>query len=310
MKDVSCDRCNAVSSVYLPYSKIHLCRAHFFELIERRFRATVRENKLIQKGDRIAVGLSGGKDSTVLLHLLASLRKSLPFELVAITVDEGIAGYRAPTLAVAKREAKKLKVKHAVVSFKNEAGRTLDRLLKDNQDALPCSYCGVIRRQLLNKAARKLGADKIAIGHNLDDVAQTVFMNLMRNEPLRLVRFGEPLVEDEAFISRIRPLMRIPEREIAMYAMLKGIHIDFRECPYAHSALRQDVRGMLNDLEEKHPGTKYKIFNSFTLMHAWMRKGIGETGFKLAKCADCGEPFSGKGKLCMYCMMVGGSKKK
>jgi hypothetical protein len=67
---------------------------------------------------------------------------------------------------------------------------------------------------------------------------------------------------------------------------------------------------MLNDLEEKHPGTKYKIFNSFNTMQQWMRKGIGETGFKLAKCSGCGEPFSGKEKICMYCKMVGQKKKR
>jgi len=279
-------------------------------MFEKRFRTTVRQLQLVKKGERVVVALSGGKDSTVLMHLLAGLKKDLPFELIALTIDEGISGYRAPTISVAKHEAKKLGVRHVVLSFKREAGKTLDTLLKKNKSASPCSYCGVIRRHLLNLGARKLQADKIAFGHNLDDICQTIFMNIIRNEPLRLVRFGEPLIEDEAFVPRIRPLMRAPEREIAVYAMLKGIQIDFRECPYAYSAFRQDVRRKINELEELYPGTKQRIFNSFVEMQKWMRKGLGGEKFFIAHCSKCGEPTAGKNSKenpgeCMYCRMVG-----
>jgi len=142
-------------------------------MFDKRFRKTVRTRKMIKKGDLVAVGLSGGKDSTVLLHSLARLRKDLPFELVAITIDEGIAGYRARTMKPAKASCEKLSIEQHVFSFKELCGKRLDHLVRKSEENIPCSQCGVLRRYALNKAARELKAHRLALGHNLDDMAQT-----------------------------------------------------------------------------------------------------------------------------------------
>jgi uncharacterized protein (TIGR00269 family) len=270
-------------------------------MFDKRFRKTVSRFSRLRKGDRVAVGLSGGKDSCVLLHSLAELKKDLPFELVAITIDEGIAGYRSRTLRIAKRECETLGIEHVVHKFRKEAGKTLDELVKTEGSVLPCSQCGVLRRYMLNKGAREAGATKLATGHNLDDVAQTVIMNIMRNEPSRLARFSEPFVKDSRFVPRIRPLMLTPEKENAVYAMLKGIELERVECPYAHSAFRSHVRRMLNESEEKYPGTKFKIVNSFLEIEGALR-GKYLKGAEVSACASCGEPCS-KG-TCMFCRMV------
>jgi len=298
---MECFECGKDAVIYLPYTNKNLCKKHFVKMFEKRFRKTVREFNFIKKNDIVVVGLSGGKDSTVLLHLLASLRKDLPFKLKALTIDEGIKNYRPKTMKVAKKEAKKLNVPLTILSFKKEAGKTLDEIFKKKKE-LPCSYCGVIRRYLLNKGSKKLKATKLAIGHNLDDVAQTVLMNVMRNEPLRLVRYNEPLIQDKKFIPRIRPLMRTPEKEIAVYAMLKGIDITHIPCPYAEFAFRQDIRRVLNELEEKYPGNKFRIANSFISMQKWMKEGLKNEKFELDYCPQCKEPSS-EGK-CMYCSMM------
>ncbi|MDD5337110.1 MAG: TIGR00269 family protein [Candidatus ainarchaeum sp.] len=298
MKKPACSACGKPAVINLAYAARHLCAGCFVKYFEKRFLDTVREFRMIKPRERVAVGVSGGKDSMVLLHLLAKLRKRLPFEIVAITIDEGIAGYRSRTLAVAKRECKKLKVPLRVLSFRKGVGFSLDEIMKKEGSA--CSWCGVFRRYLLNKGARKERASKIAIGHNLDDVAQTVLMNIMRNEPARLARFLEPISEDDAFVPRIRPLMRAPEKEIAAYAMLKGIRITYSECPYAYQSFRQHVKGQLNETEEKYPGTKIRILNSFI----WMEKLMEKEGEKseILKCSGCGEPSS-RG-LCMACKMI------
>jgi uncharacterized protein (TIGR00269 family) len=168
----------------------------------------------------------------------------------------------------------------------------------------------VLRRWVLNRAARKLGATKLAIGHNLDDVSQTVFMNLMRNEPFRLARFGPKggVIEDEMFVDRIRPLYWIPEREIALYAVLKGVGIDFRECPYAHEAFRGDVRNYLNSMEEKYPGTKNRIAKSFSSIKPVIESLFSGKRGKPSKCIVCGEPSSKE--ECKACEMIEGLKKK
>lgn len=305
-----CAKCGKPASISLSYMRTDLCQSHFVRMFESRVKRTVRQFCMLKKGDRVAVGLSGGKDSCVMLHMLHKISKSLPFELFAITIDEGIAGYRNATLEVAKKECKKLGIPLTVVEFRKEFGKTLDKLLAEKGQKRSCSFCGVMRRYALNKYARKLGATKLAIGHNTDDVAQTVFMNFMRNEPERLGRFG-PLcgaVEDEAFVLRIKPLFTTPERDVAAYAMMKGIGIEFSECPYAKFAFRQYVRQMLNASEEKYPGTKLRIVSAFLAQNKLMLDGAkfrvekaGEKG-SVRKCSACGEPTSGK--ICNLCAIL------
>jgi uncharacterized protein (TIGR00269 family) len=300
--------CGKEGIVYLPYSCKHLCEPHFIRMFDKRFRKTVRTMGMLKKGDKVAIGLSGGKDSTVLLHSLAGLKKDLPIELLAITIDEGIKGYRPKTMVAAKRECENLGVGLHVYSFKELCGKTLDDLVGDTRarksgggNALPCSQCGVLRRYALNRAARELGATKLAIGHNLDDIAQTVIMNIMKNEPARLARLNDPIIKSASFVPRIRPLMLTPEKEIAIYAMMKGIAIERIECPYAYTAFRQHTRRMLNETEERYPGTKFKIVNSFLEMEDALRSKYAK-GAKINECGRCGEPSSND--ICQFCALT------
>jgi uncharacterized protein (TIGR00269 family) len=264
-------------------------------MFEKRFRQTIREFSMIKKDDVVAVGLSGGKDSTVLMHCLARLREDLPFDLIAITIDEGISNYREATLKIAKAEVARLGIEHKTVSFKGEVGKSLDDILKDDQSR-SCSYCGVFRRRLLNSTAKEVGANKLAIGHNLDDLAHTFLMNIYRGESGRIGRYLDPQSKDESFVKRIRPLLRTPEKEIALFALLQEIKIDHRECPYANNALRQSVRAQLNEMEEKYPGTKFKMLSSFLDVESKLR---GQYLKKLNPCSICQEPTSAN--LCKFC---------
>jgi len=270
-------------------------------MFDKRVGRTIREFGMLKKGDKVAVGLSGGKDSCVLLHSLAQI--NMPIKLVAITIDEGIKGYRNNTLKTAKRECEKLGIEHVVYSFKETAGKTMDDIANQKNE-IPCSYCGVIRRYMLNKAAKETGANKLATGHNVDDIAQTLLMNIMRNEPSRIWRNSD----NENFVKRIKPLVRTPEREIAIYAMLKGIKLDRADCPYAHFAFRSHVRKLLNETEERYPGTKFKVVNSFFEMtnSNIMEQTIGKYGKKkntgkMSKCKTCNQP--GSEDMCMFCKM-------
>ncbi len=300
---VNCSKCNGSAVVYVPYGNENLCRKHFVESFEKRVRRTVREFKMIEKGDRVGVALSGGKDSVSLLYLLKDICDSMRVPLVAISVDEGIAGYREKTISVAKENCKKLGVEHRILTFRKEVGITVDKIAKKKERMGTCSYCGVFRRWVLNKAAREMGLNKLAVGHNLDDAAQTVLMNFLRNEPFRLARFGPVggIVESELFVDRIKPLIRIPEREVAVYSIIKGMGIKFGRCPYAQEAFRNDTRVFLNELEEKFPGTKFRVFNSFMSV----RDVLGEkfnTGETPMKCKECGE--LGSKEVCMRCQMM------
>lgn len=300
---VSCSKCSGNAVVYIPYGNESLCRKHFVDSFEKRVRRTVREFSMVEKGDRIGVAVSGGKDSISMLYMLEDVCRSMRVELVALSVDEGIRGYRESTIKVAKENCRKLGVEHRVLSFKREIGITVDEIARKKERMGTCSYCGVFRRWILNKAAREIGLSKLAVGHNLDDAAQTVLMNFLRNEPFRLARFGPAggIIESEFFVDRIRPLIRIPEREVAVYSIIKGMNIRFGRCPYAQEAFRNEVRGFLNEVEDKFPGTKFRVFNSFMSISGILGEKF-DTGEKPMKCKECGE-LSSK-EICMRCQML------
>lgn len=312
---LSCSKCP--SPACIGSGPLARCEKHFLDDFDSRVRQAVREHRMIRAGERVAVALSGGKDSTVMLHQLVELSKRLPMKLLAILVDEGIANYRKPTIAVARKECKKLGVPLHIVSFKSEFGLSLDSMLKKKGPVGACSFCGVFRRTLLQKAARRLKADKLALGHNLDDAAQTVLLNLYRNEPARLARFW-PITESEngkpaasrtgasraQMVPRIRPLIRCSEKEVALWAALNGVPIHYGACPYAVEAMRQTVRAQLNQMEDRYPGTKVRIFNAFVKMREGIKKAAESDAANspLPTCPKCGEISSGG--ICAACKML------
>ena len=257
---------------------------------------------MLEFDDHIAVAVSGGKDSLTLLRLLVKLEGRFPrSRLTAVCVDEGIEGYRNEALELAKAACAKLGVKQLVVSYRELFGTTTDEIAKKKLGQTPCSYCGVFRRKAINKAAEMVGATKIATGHNLDDEAQTVLLNMMHGDPLRIVRSG-PVLKDPRgkFLPRIKPLCDIPEKEIVLYAYLTGIEFQSVACPHGHEALRNDVRSFLNQMELKHPGSKFTLLRSAEKLRASMGRDIQLS--ELQACVKCGDPTPHE--LCEACVML------
>lgn len=297
----SCKFCKAKPATYLPQPKEHLCKQHFIRSVEKRVKKAIRIHKMLRKGEHIGIALSGGKDSFALLHILSKMQKLLPFELCALIVDEGIPGYRNKVIENAYRACKKSGVEKHTYSFQEEYGTSIVEIGKKGKKNL-CSYCGVLRRKILNSKARELGLDKIAVGHNLDDVAQTGMLNLVRNEPLRFGRFEHLPDAEGKMIPRIRPLRGIREKEIATYALLMGHSYNSKCCcPYSKNALRRSVRHELNFLEDKYPGTKSKMASCFDTLNVMVADSISNKNFKIKFC-KCGEPSSTN--LCMGCKML------
>ena len=302
-----CDVCKRREAFYFrPYSGVRLCGKCFVESIEDKTRATVAKYNMFSFDDRIAVAVSGGKDSVSLLHVLAKVERRYPkAELIAITVDEGIGGYRDEALKIAAENCKELGIENRTVSFRKLFGRTFDQIVKrirrkGTASLTPCAYCGVLRRKALNVAARQVKADKLATGHTLDDETQTILLNIFHGDVLRIAK--EKPVTDEVhpkLVRRIKPFCEIPEKETALYAFVKGIRFQSAPCPYASEALRNDARAILNDLEEKHPGIKFSIFKSIERIRPALEEIAGNEG--LNECAECGEPTTDK--VCRTCQM-------
>lgn len=262
-------------------------------MFDKRFRDTVRLGKMIRKGDLVAVALSGGKDSLVLLHSLVRLSRDLPFSIVAISIDEGVKGYRTPLIRTAAKECKKLSVEHIVLSFRKEIGTDFDTIFRKKKKT-PCSYCGTIRRYLLNKAVKEAKADRLATGHNLDDVAQTFLMNLIRNGPLRIGG------ESGHGLFVIRPLMKMPEKEVRLYAELTGVPVSTRRCPYAGYAFRNHARSIVSETEERYPGTLFRMSAAIaSIKEAVKRKNKNSN---VRNCKKCGSPT--RSKECRMCSFL------
>jgi uncharacterized protein (TIGR00269 family) len=257
--------------------------------------------------DRIAVAVSGGKDSISLLYVLAKMERFRPkASLVAVTVDEGIKGYRDEALEIARATCEKLSVAHHVVSFRELYGFTLDEIVartrqKGERELTACAYCGVLRRRALNVAARAVDASKIATAHTLDDEVQTILLNIFHGDMPRLAK--EKPVTDELhsrFVQKVKPFCEIPEKESALFAYVKKVKFQGTPCPYASEALRNDIRVMLNRMEEKHAGTKFTIFNSVERIRPALDEIARKDDFE--ECVECGEPAS-RG-LCKVCQML------
>ena len=293
-----CACCAEPAVVYQPVTRRYLCGTHLVRDVEERVRTTILETGQIHAGDRVAVGLSGGKDSTALLVILSRLLPTLPgASLVAITVDEGIAGYRADTMRAAKSLTQRLGVDHHIVTFRALIGDDLDTLLI-GRETQACTICGILRKKALADAARAAGATAIATGHNLDDEAQSVLMNAFRGDLPRLVR-TTGTGTSEAFLPRIKPLMAIPEKEIASYLFVQDLFSVLPECPYTKYALRAEVRALLSDYECRHPGTMQHLIESKKTIERYC---AGTPVMEpLHRCRECGDPCSGD--LCQVCRL-------
>lgn len=273
------------------------CGDHFSAWYEAGVAETIRRSAMIPPGARVAVGLSGGKDSKVLLSVLAKL--DLGAEFVAITVDEGITDYRDDTIAAAVSLVKRLGVEHRIISFEDVCGKTLDELLAAAPERA-CSVCGTLRRRALNMAARVAEVDLIATGHCMDDEAQSVLMNYLRGDLTRVAENYQTNAGD-LFIPRIKPLYRCTERATVAYGMVNRLLTPLPECPYTKYALRAGVRAELGVLEHKYPGTLYTIVSGQERLLAQLGPASGRVRV-MDVCKRCGEPT--QNRLCAACTLM------
>ncbi|MHA1834894.1 MAG: TIGR00269 family protein [Candidatus Baldrarchaeia archaeon] len=305
-----CTKCKKSPAIFFrKYSGEKLCKKCFLESVENRVKGTISRFKMFREEDRIAVGVSGGKDSVALLYILSKIERKFPkSELIAITIDEGIKGYREESLRIARKVAKDLDVEHVVFSFKDLFGYTLDSIfehsLKKEIKLAPCTYCGVLRRKALNLAAREVNASKLATAHNLDDEAQTILINFLRGDVERLARL-EPVqsIVHPKFVPRVKPLMEVPENEVSLYVYLRELDFFSAPCPYARYSLRGDIRDFLNKMEEKRPGTKFIVLNTHLKLLPFLKQALREK-VSLQECIICGEPTPHK--ICKACELLQG----
>jgi len=320
---MDCDRCDQSAVMHAAYSGQHLCDTHFIQTVEKRVRRRIREDNLVPDDatpadpTRWIIGLSGGKDSVVLTQILQETFAEDPrIELVALSIHEGIEGYRDRSLAACETLTDTLDMRHETVSYAEELGVEMDDVVADDPENMAaCAYCGVFRRDLLETHAERLDADLMLTGHNLDDEAETALMNVLEGDTQQMARHfdasigplddggdeaGPPAADRPAtertrhrqdhHVPRAKPLRDVPEKEVALYAQLRDLPMHHAECPHADESFRGEIQDLLLKLEENHPGTRHSIMAGYEELAAMAAGVYGDDDVEVDACERCGAP--------------------
>ena len=325
-----CEYCSGrPPSLKRPKDNKLICKQCFLAIFEEETHETIITNKLFKRGETIAIGASGGKDSTVLIELLDTLNKRHDYaiNLVLLSIDEGIKGYREPSIEAVRRNQEKYNLPLKVVSYAELYGWTMDQVVEKIGTKSNCTYCGVFRRQALDRGAQQLGVDKIVTGHNADDMAETVLMNFFRSDMMRLPQCTEIVTFDDTMseggkkwdIPRIKPLKYAFQKEIVLYAHYKNLDYFSTECTHSHEAFRGHVRNLVKDIERVNPQGIINIINAIddTVALSQQRKsreGSDDTGEEKSEedstkhaetkrlCKRCG--YMTSQELCRACQLL------
>ena len=298
-----CSKCERDQSVYFrAYSGEYLCKKCFVRSIEEKAARTMSKHSMIKYGDRVAVGVSGGKDSLSLLYVLKKIfdeHDRNNDDLIAVTIDEGIEGYRDESLQIVKDFCAKLGVQGRVLSYKDLFGVSMDEamVLRPSEKMSSCSMCGTFRRRAIDLAAESVDANVIATAHNMDDQLQTFMINLLAGDVERIGWIHPEPVQYAGGMKKVKPFTELYEHEIAFYALQRDIPFQSEECPYMDESIRTDLREFFNGMEKEHPGIKNNAYASMMKVSEKLRATAGPRGDK--KCTVCGRDATGE--VCSVC---------
>lgn len=305
-----CDACGARPAVIYQH-QMHraLCRECFMEDIASRVKREVQRWRMIEEGDKVLLAISGGKDSFVLLDVLSRIHRSS--KLIGLSIIEGIPGYNRKEDIIKMREyARERGVDLLITSIREYVGLSLNEIVRRARSrgvgVSPCTYCGMLRRRIINFYARMLGATKVATAHNLDDEAQTVVVNILRGDVIGLMR-AHPLAPpaSKKLVQRIKPLRKVYEWENAAYAYYSGFKFQEVECTYINLAptLRARIRRALQRMERERPGI---LLNLLEMIDDLIEDlALSSEGDVLGLCELCGEPTTIGRRYCKICELLG-----
>lgn len=273
----------------------HLCSDHLMESVKDQVISYLSRIPDLPK--TIGVAFSGGKDSTALLKVFTAIKNEIPCDFIALTVDEGIEGYRQDTIRAAEEICRALGVRHSIIRFSDLFGSSLDELVA-RSERNACTICGILRRRALEVLAQKHSISVIATGHNQDDHAQTAVMNAITGDVQKVFSGSGP---SAWYARRIKPFAQVSEREVTLYAILTGLFKDLPECPYAQTSLRGEVRKILSQYELKNPGSMMHAAECEETIRRTLKDSFDREPYQT--CSICGWP--GSGTVCQVCSVLG-----
>lgn len=299
-----CTKCDNPAVIKIPYANLYLCKEHFIEWFEKKVEKTIDKYHMLDDTKKLAVAVSGGKDSTTLLHVLTKIAQNRGIEVLGITIDLGIdmgTKYSRNSVDYAVKNYEMLGVKYRIVKLKEEYGFTIDEAKYKIRRPV-CSTCGLTKRYILEKVAKEEGADTIATGHNLNDIAQYVITGYYNGDVSSLARLSPISPAEHGFVKKIKPLFLTTEKETTTYAIVKGIPFLYQSCPHTFRVggeTQDKLRRSIEEIEDKIPGFMMSLVRNFEekIRPALIKVEKAEIG----KCKICGMPTTANREICSFC---------
>jgi tRNA-5-methyluridine54 2-sulfurtransferase len=292
---VKCRVCRGAAVIDVRRHNAAFCGDHFLQHCRTQVERAVDAYDMLRREDRILVAVSGGKDSLALWDLLVDLG----YRADGLYLGLGIGEYSDRSGDAARRYAEERRFELHEVDLAAEYGFDIPGAAAATRRA-PCGSCGLSKRHLFNSVAAERGYDVVATGHNLDDEAAVLLGNVVRWEAGYLGRQHPALPADEGFVKKVKPLVRLGERETAAYCVLRGIDYIVEECPMAEGNRHLGYKDMLNALEDRSPGTKAAfLFGFLDRVHSRFVDDAGVERGSLGACRECGAPTTGE--VCAFC---------
>jgi uncharacterized protein (TIGR00269 family) len=297
-----CTRCGKDAIINLPYTKQKLCKGCFNDFFVKRVRRVVEEYRMFKEGERVAVAVSGGKDSVALLH---ALKMAFPKQdIYAFYINLGIKYYSDHLEKKVEKLAEMVGVPLEIYNLKEKEGYTIDDFLITKYKNKMCSVCGTIKRNIFTLMAKNVGADAIATGHNLDDTVSTMmslffagdFEGIARLKPvLKPLLLGQP--------RKIKPLITTPEIEDLYYVALNDLPVQECGCPHGEFTPIKGMKKWLDEMEKEQPDIKFRLLSIFRRkLIPLVEKNIAKEVLEIKACTVCGMPSSSD--ICAKCRRV------
>ena len=306
---MKCKACGGKAAVNMPQHKLALCKEHYLEWVPDQTARMIKKYWMFGPDERILVAVSGGKDSLSLWDILIRLGYQADGLYIGLGIDEGI-GYSVTSRRLCEEFAARNGRKLIVVDVAGTYGNSIPQLAASGSrgQARPCSVCGVVKRHEMNRIAFEHGYGVLATGHNLDDEAAVLFGNTLSWNSELLLRQKPVLPEGNGLARKVKPLCRFYEKEMAAYAILRGIDYIYEECPFSVGSTSIYYKELLNQLENQRPGAKLAFYVKYLAaradgLFAEQPQKVDGTLTVMNACAACGQPTTNAG-LCAFCKIV------
>ena len=293
---MKCRVCRGPAVIDLPRHNANFCQEHFVAHCREQVRKTIEHFRMFRPGDRVLVAVSGGKDSLALWDILLDLG----YAAEGVYLGLGIGDYSDESGVYARGFASTRGLKLREIDLREDHGFDVPSAAKATK-RVPCSACGLSKRHLFNTAALEGGYDAVATGHNLDDEAAVLFGNVLHWDEEYLGRQLPVLPARPGFPRKVKPLVRLAERETAAWCILRGIDYQVEECPMAAGNRHLGYKEALNSIEATSPGTKAAFYLSFVDRIA-ARFAADADIESVGACRECGAPTTGE--VCAFCRLV------